>query len=713
VGVGAARYVLIAALLTAPAAPLLACGSLATPPLPEAEADALPPLDGSPSNTDATAIPQDSGAPALDAPRDALDATTKPDSASHPQDASNEASDATTQHDGSAPADADASAPRDSSLTDARDGAQDVVTSPSSLTFQLTAPQPDLWIVSQGTDLPYWLTILDASGRGLPTDFLAVGCPSEPQAPSCVDCMGCIDLGPAWCACPIGFFITPLGAAGAVQGWDGIAYTASSCGVPSMACTTLATVPAGDYAAQMCACPGASPGNPYGWCTVCVTVPFHYPSSATVVGTLPTLTLETLGGTVTGLLPGNTVVIDDGPAGSLTLMANGPFQFSQPVPSGQTYLVEVDTNPASQLCTITSAAGTVGTGPVTSVQVDCVTESLDATAVATSFFHTCAVLAGGTMACWGEGGYGQLGNGAYPQEALVPVPVVNLTGATAAGEGYAHTCALLSGGTVQCWGDNQYGQLGNGVATGTNGPGANAPVMVSGLSGVTTIALGESHSCASLSDGTVKCWGDNAWGELGNGGTTNASSPVLVPGLTGVTAVSASGVVTCALLANGGVDCWGSAVPSMGSRPTPVPGLATATTLSVGGGQSCSVLSGGSVACWPNQSADAGAPTPIAGLGTATAVSTGGGFACALLLDGTVACWGDNGFGELGNGTSTSSAVPVVIPGLRGVTAVSAGGSYACAVVSDGGVDCWGDDGQGQLGNGNPGGSTTTPAPVP
>ena len=131
---------------------------------------------------------------------------------------------------------------------------------------------------------------------------------------------------------------------------------------------------------------------------------------------------------------------------------------------------------------------------------------------------------------------------------LNTAPVV----ATAAG--VLHTCALLSNGTVQCWGSNGRGQLGDGTTTQST-----TPVTVSGITNATAIAAGAGHSCAVLATGTVQCWGWNSYGQLGNGTTTDSPTPtpVTVSGITNATAISAGGIYTCAMLASGTVQCWG------------------------------------------------------------------------------------------------------------------------------------------------------------
>jgi alpha-tubulin suppressor-like RCC1 family protein len=217
----------------------------------------------------------------------------------------------------------------------------------------------------------------------------------------------------------------------------------------------------------------------------------------------------------------------------------------------------------------------------------------------------CALRSNGTVMCWGDNQYGQTGTG-NPTSVASPSAVVGLTGAVAVSAGGFTACALLVDGTVQCWGDNEVGELGNG----SSAKSAPAPVAVTGLTNVTAISTGYSSSCALRADGTVWCWGSNGYGEIGNGGAsaTTVSTPVQVQGLSGVTSVSVGDNCACAVLASGTATCWGyNDLGQLGdgtttNAPTPVPvsGLTNVRAIVAGNDHSCAALTDGSYACWGN-----------------------------------------------------------------------------------------------------------------
>lgn len=378
-------------------------------------------------------------------------------------------------------------------------------------------------------------------------------------------------------------------------------------------------------------------------------------------------------------------------------------------------------------------SGACGTGCTTPVA----TADLGAgvTAIATSTGgHGCAVVADGSLKCWGHNNHGQVGDDTTT-ERFAPIAVDGLSsGAIAISVGLGdHACAVTSDRTVECWGNNSAGELGDGTTTNRD-----VPVTVSGLSDVIAVAAGGAHTCALTANGGVKCWGLNADGELGNGATTNSDAPVDVTGLTsGVVAIAAGSLHTCALTSGGGVKCWGygaygqlgnSPVPGCGGNvycatPVDVLGL-TSGVASIGAGEnhSCAVTTGGAAECWGDNSSgeigngtlnQANTPSGVSGLSSGVASISGGfNFTCAVLSDGAAKCWGFNLDGELGDGTASSSPseTPVAVSGLgSGVGAVSAGSNSACALTTAGGVKCWGDNGTGQLGDGT---TTSRAAPV-
>jgi alpha-tubulin suppressor-like RCC1 family protein len=275
-----------------------------------------------------------------------------------------------------------------------------------------------------------------------------------------------------------------------------------------------------------------------------------------------------------------------------------------------------------------------------------------------------------------------LGNGSPSHEAsLVPVDVKGLSsGVISISSGFIHACALLRTGGVKCWGENGFGQLGNSLDLLSN-----VPVDVIGLSsGVIAINSGHSdHTCALMKTGGLKCWGDNRTGQLGNEIPYDPKYQLVdVKGLSsGVIAIAAGEEHTCALMGTGGVKCWGR-VGLLGdgsdlgngtdiNRPTPVDVVdlnGPVSAISAGGGSTCALMQTGGVKCWGDNIAYTGhndlfiyTPVDIVGLESGIfAISVGGLAAFVIMADGHVRCWGANSYGKLGIGSLESIVPPPV-----------------------------------------------------
>ncbi len=208
-----------------------------------------------------------------------------------------------------------------------------------------------------------------------------------------------------------------------------------------------------------------------------------------------------------------------------------------------------------------NTTGQLGNGTTTTSLTPVAVSGLTGvTALSAGGRHTCALLAGGSVTCWGYNDSGQLGNGTTT-ESTTPVPVSALTGVTAISASNEHTCALVSGGSVACWGSNLHGQLGNGTNTDSA-----TPVPVSNVTGATALAQGgdaDAHACAFFPGGAAVCWGEDVYGQLGNGLTTDSNTPVAVSNviggaeLIGATTLAVGQSHTCALLPGNSFACWG------------------------------------------------------------------------------------------------------------------------------------------------------------
>jgi alpha-tubulin suppressor-like RCC1 family protein len=359
--------------------------------------------------------------------------------------------------------------------------------------------------------------------------------------------------------------------------------------------------------------------------------------------------------------------------------------------------------------------GQLGDGTTATSHVPVAVSGLSGvTAIAAGNKFDLALLSSGTVVSWGRNPEGELGDGtsAGPETcgslscSRTPVPVGGLTEVKAISASYDHSLALLKNGKVMMWGSNAKGELGIGTPTGpescVNGkpcstvPVAVCPAFVPGheeqcpggpyLSNVTAVSVGYSHTVALLSDSTAVAWGGDSYGELGAAGAelgqgkakARSYLPVVVKGLKGAVNVAAGHKFSLALMSNATVMAWGR-------NTNGELGIGTTGERSVTPVQVCAVGATGPCPSGPYLS---GVSAVAAGGGSPTGYAHG----LALLAGGAVAAWGDNGFGELGNGTTTASDVPVKVcavgtagpcpsgPFLSGITGISAGRYHSLAL---------------------------------
>ena len=348
--------------------------------------------------------------------------------------------------------------------------------------------------------------------------------------------------------------------------------------------------------------------------------------------------------------------------------------------------------------------------------------------------HTCAILNDGSVKCWGRNHKGQLASGDYTDRStptptdLLPRPVVKLA------LGHQHTCVVLDDGTARCWGDNFYGQLGNG----DDGVADRVPQTPQGFGStgsVTDIACGEEFTCAIRTDGTVVCWGRGGSGQIGHGAFSGITTPYPTSPTISAIDIALGGKAACALLQDGSVKCWGNndygqlgigessgsyfSPQAMGS---PLGGKAKSIVMSWYPGTKqdhvCATMENGDVMCWGWNSNDIlglgngddpaalSSPTISPSMSSVTQdVTMGGEHTCIVYNSGGgVGCFGDNYYGQFA-GTSPYTWSPIGSSAAN----ISAGYRHTCAVMDDDSVYCWGANGNGQLGTGGTGGTQSEP----
>lgn len=325
---------------------------------------------------------------------------------------------------------------------------------------------------------------------------------------------------------------------------------------------------------------------------------------------------------------------------------------------------------------------------------------------------TCATDDTHNVSCWGRNDSGALGDGTTTN-SNAPVKIQNAYSRYSVAKGISegHSCSLQND-SLQCWGANGVGQLGDGTTTSSN-----VPVNVDGMtSGVQSAAVGTVATCA-IQNQALYCWGNNSSGQLGIGSTKNSNKPQAVIGMdNNVTAVAMGASHACAVQ-DGSLFCWGSnALGQLGTgdnrdslTPVAVTGLPSGNVvgLATGTNHTCATV-GQQLYCWGSNSnaqigddsgKDQAAPVAITAMTSVSMVSAGSVNSC-VINGGRAYCWGDNSLGQIGDNTTTNRTTPTQVTGLTNPTEIVSAHLYSCAKDS-GRMKCWGSGGLGNLGVGD------------
>lgn len=436
------------------------------------------------------------------------------------------------------------------------------------------------------------------------------------------------------------------------------------------------------------------------------------------------------------------------------------------ITAGAAYTCAIATG-GSVWCWGAGGSGQLGNGSVGDVNVATAVDTTGALpdtykmVAASPFVHTCAIAANDTAWCWGQDDEGQLGDGgaiAAEDEQYSPV-AVSTTGAlpdtySDISVGFRHSCAIAANSTAWCWGYDDLGQLGNGAGVtasqsspmqvDTTGALPDTYVEISAGGGGDSATF--SHTCARNTDGSVWCWGSNAWNQVG--GTSLVQPVPLAVSFVGLlSSIEVGAEHSCALFSGGSAWCWGRADDRLGhgwlapneddAAPLLVQGLPTewATVAAGSGYTTCALDSDDAAWCWgydsvgqvgddlslTNRSGPVRVDTSGSKPDAYIAITTGSEHVCGLDPDGAAWCWGSDLFGQLGNGSDaieascpvysgTCSYTPVAVAGGHRFVSIDAGDGHTCAIDTDQAIWCWGHDDAGQLGDG--GGETDQASPV-
>ena len=341
--------------------------------------------------------------------------------------------------------------------------------------------------------------------------------------------------------------------------------------------------------------------------------------------------------------------------------------------------------------------------------------------------HACDIASGGIVWCWGlNGAEGRLGSPQLGETSMSSIPTKlpgNLRFAQLSTYG-RHTCGITLDGKAYCWGYNGWGALGSG----SNATESATPMAVAGNVAFRSISAGSDHTCGVTTTNQAYCWGNNAWRQLGNGGSAFSGTPSLVSGGLAFAKITAGSGFTCGVSTGGATYCWGAnSIGQIGdggkisygnafvAAPQQVVGGKAFQSVTLGNQFACAVTTTGEGYCWGSNNSklgngptgtDSSSPVQVAGGLLFQSISSGYGHSCGVTTSQQVYCWGLNGSGQLGSGVANGST-PVRSGSIEAIEVAASGigtgsGAHSCAISANRlTVWCWGRNDTGQLGNGS------------
>jgi alpha-tubulin suppressor-like RCC1 family protein len=343
--------------------------------------------------------------------------------------------------------------------------------------------------------------------------------------------------------------------------------------------------------------------------------------------------------------------------------------------------------------------------------------------VAASTWHTCAINTGNSLYCWGNNDSGQIGNGTSGGNQLNPFRVAAAGVWSSVSAGDSHTCGITTAKNLYCWGNNQYGQIGNGNTSNT----PQLSLYRVGAAGVwSSVSAGGGHTCGITTAKSLYCWGRSEFGQIGAGSNGSSEPTPLRVGAAGVWAVAEAGENhSCGVTTAKNLYCWGEngfgeiGKGTTGGTQTTLYRVAAAgvwATVSATSVNTCGITTAKNLYCWGwddfgqvgdgTSGFDNNRPSPyrVAAAGVWATVSAGYGHTCGITTAANLYCWGNNGSGQIGNGIADGTHPALYRVAAAGVWArVAAGGSHTCGITTASNLYCWGNNDFGQIGNGSSG----------